>query len=118
MPRPRKCRRIVSEFGTGFFGPKGIPMRELERVNLSHDELEALRLGDLEGLYHEEAAQMMGVSRATFGRILATARQKIANALINGKGILIEGGNYMIADNRPMCRFWKNGGRHGWDRSN
>lgn len=114
MPRPRKCRRIASEFGINFFGPKGMPMSELEMVALSHEEAEALRLADLEGFYQEEAAQAMGVSRATFGRILDGARKKLTDALINGKGIRVEGGAYSIADRPVSCRYWKGRGRHGW----
>lgn len=115
MPRPRKCRRIVSEFGIRFFGPKGIPMRDLDQVFISHDEVEALRLADLEMMYHEEAAQKMGVSRATYGRTLDTARRKLADAFINGKGIQVEGGSYMIAGRPYGCRYWQGGGRrHGW----
>ena len=64
----------------------------MEEVRLSADELEALRLGDLEGLYHEEAAGKMGVSRQTFGRIIEGARRKVAGALVDGKALRIEGG--------------------------
>ncbi|TET21356.1 MAG: DUF134 domain-containing protein [Candidatus Stahlbacteria bacterium] len=114
MPRPRKYRMIASEFGISFFGPKGIPMHELEMTALSHEEVEALRLTDLEGLYQEEAAQEMGVSRATFGRILDGARKKLTDALINGKGIQVKGGAYSIADRPVSCRYWHGRGRHGW----
>jgi predicted DNA-binding protein (UPF0251 family) len=111
MPRPRKCRRIASEFGISFFGPQGVRMRELEVSGITHDEVEALRLADLEMMYHEEAAQAMGVSRATFGRILASVRRKLADALINRKGLQVEGGDYRIA--APVrCRYWQGG--HGW----
>ena len=65
-------------------------MFELEEVSLLMDEVETLRLADLEGLYHEEAAQRMGVSRATFGRILDKARRKVAEALLKGKALKIE----------------------------
>jgi len=67
-------------------------MTELEQVNLTLDGLEALRLADLEGLYQEEAAQRMGVSRATFARVLATARKTVAEALVHGKAVEISGG--------------------------
>ncbi|MEA3312094.1 MAG: DUF134 domain-containing protein [candidate division WOR-3 bacterium] len=112
MPRPRKYRMIQSEFGISFFGPKGVPMRELELVSLTHEEVEALRLADLEGFYQEEAAQAMGVSRATFGRVLDSARRKLVDALINGKGIQVKGGAYSIADRPVTCRYWR--GRRGW----
>jgi uncharacterized protein len=63
---------------------------ELEEVYLSLDELEALRLADYEGLYHEEAAEKMTISRQTFGRILGGARRKLAEALVEGKALRIE----------------------------
>ena len=115
MPRPRKCRLIAAEFGVAFFGPKGIPMRELEQVSISHDELEALRLADVEGLYHEDAAQRMGVSRATFGRTLASGRKKVAGAVIGAKGLLVHGGDYAVAgisSEKVNCRYWQGGGRN------
>lgn len=71
-------------------------MQNLEEVRLTVDEGEAIRLADLLGLSHEEAGRCMGVSRATFGRIIQRARKTVAEALINGKAINIEGGNYKI----------------------
>lgn len=76
----------------GVFKPAGIPGRFLEEVVLGLDGLEALRLADLEGLYHEAAAARMGVSRATFGRIVEDARRRVAEALVEGKLLRIEGG--------------------------
>jgi predicted DNA-binding protein (UPF0251 family) len=67
-------------------------MTVLEEVALSVDELEALRLADLEGLYHDGAAERMRVSRATFGRIVEAARRKVAEALVHGKALKIGGG--------------------------
>lgn len=64
-------------------------MAELERIELGLDELEAMRLADLEGHYQEEAAAVMGVSRPTFGRIIEAARRKVADALLNGKALAI-----------------------------
>ncbi len=89
MPR-RLRRRIRGNFENVCFKPCGIPARALEIVYLKADELEAIRLMDLEGLYQEEVAKEMGVSRPTISRILANARAKIADALINGKAIEIE----------------------------
>jgi predicted DNA-binding protein (UPF0251 family) len=68
-------------------------MSDLEQVDLTLDGLEALRLADLEGLYQEEAAQRMGVSRATFARVLAAARRAVADSLVHGKALEIGGGN-------------------------
>jgi len=64
-------------------------MSELEVLSLQLDELEAIRLTDREGLYQEEAAVRMGVSRVTFGRILRDAHEKVAEALLEGKALLI-----------------------------
>ena len=89
MPR-RIRRRIRGKFHHNCFKPCGDPARELEFEVLSKDEMEAIRLADFEGLYQEDAAKEMEVSRPTFSRILANARKKIANALINGKAIEIE----------------------------
>jgi len=72
-------------------------MAELEQVMLTEDGLEAIRLADVEGLYHEEAARCMGVSRATFGRVLEQARRAVGLAITEGKALRIEGGNVEIA---------------------
>ncbi len=90
MSRPKKCRCIGCTPNTSYFKPKGIPVSELEEVFLSLDELEAIRLADYEGLYQEDAAVRMKVSRATFGRILNDARKKVAEAIVNGKALRIE----------------------------
>ncbi len=92
MPRPKCCRRIGAEPGSTYFKPRGIPLTELNEVVLAADELEAVRLADLEGLYHEAAAARMGVSRQTFGRIVAAARAKVAEALVKGMALRIETG--------------------------
>jgi predicted DNA-binding protein (UPF0251 family) len=96
--------------GVTYFKPAGIPLRELEEVRLSLEEIEAVRLKDLEGLDQETGAVRMNVSRPTFQRVLASARQKIADALLNGKGISIEGGNFEIAYRRFRC-----GAGHEWE---
>jgi len=90
MSRPKKCRCIHCTPNTAYFKPKGIPIFELEEVSLSLDELEAIRLADYEGRYHEEAAKKMEVSRATFGRILSKARNKVAEVIVDGKALRIE----------------------------
>ena len=86
MPR-RIRRRIRGNFKNICFKPCGMPTHSLEIITLTKDELEAIRLADLEGLYQEDAANKMEVSRPTFGRILNNARNKIADAIINGKSI-------------------------------
>jgi predicted DNA-binding protein (UPF0251 family) len=92
MPRPFCCRRISGTPAASVFKPAGIPARTLEQVVLALDEFEAIRLADLQGLYQDEAAERMRVSRPTFGRIIESARRKVAEALIMGKALRIEGG--------------------------
>ena len=75
-----------------FYKPRGIPLSVLQHTILTVDELEAIRLADLNGLYQEQAAEQMNVSRQTFGRILESAHKKIADALVNGRALSIEGG--------------------------
>ena len=103
MPRPPKCRRVAFLPDVTYFKPAGIPMRALEEVQLSVEEAEAIRLKDLESLDQEESAGMMKISRPTFQRVLASGRQKIADALLNGKAIRIEGGSFEMAFSRFKC---------------
>jgi predicted DNA-binding protein (UPF0251 family)/DNA-directed RNA polymerase subunit RPC12/RpoP len=98
MVRPQKDRRVAFNPEISYFKPRGIPMVQLEEVCLTVDEREAIRLSDLLGMSHEEAGRCMGVSRATFGRIIQKGRKIIADALINGKAINVEGGNYRIVN--------------------
>lgn len=76
-------------------------MRFLEEVSLSFEEIEAIRLKDIEGLEQEEAAGRMNVSRPTYQRILASAHNKIATAILSAKAIRIEGGNYKLSGDTP-----------------
>ena len=92
MARPKNCRRVQGKPNCTVFKPAGIPASALETVTLTLDEFEAVRLADLEGTYHEQAANRMNVSRQTFGRIIETARGKIARALVEGLALRIEGG--------------------------
>ena len=92
MPRPKHCRRIGCLPQANFFKPRGIPLSVLQHTTLTFDELEAIRLADLQGLYQEQAAQKMNISRQTLGRILESAHKKIADALVNGKALAIQGG--------------------------
>jgi predicted DNA-binding protein (UPF0251 family)/predicted Fe-Mo cluster-binding NifX family protein len=96
--RPKSCRRVGSQPDVTYFKPRGIPLSSLEEVVLSVDEFETLRLADHEGLYHEEAAVRMGVSRPTFGRVLSSARRKVADALVGGKALRIEGGKVEMTE--------------------
>ncbi len=85
------------------FKPAGVPGHALEQVTLSLDELEAARLAELEGLYQEEAARRMEVSRQTFGNIVASARRKLADCLVNGKLLRIQGGTVRLAGVRTFA---------------
>lgn len=96
MPRPRICRRVWFLPGVTYFKPAGIRMRDLEEIILTVDEFEAIRLKDLEGLDQARAAGKMKISQPTFFRLLDSARKKIADALVNGKAIRIEGGEYKL----------------------
>ncbi|HNW09573.1 MAG TPA: DUF134 domain-containing protein [bacterium] len=89
MTRPRLCRRIGFNPQVKFFKPQGIPLRQLEVVILSYEELEALRLKYELGLEQIEAAKQMNTSQSTFQRILASANKKVAQALVEGKAIEI-----------------------------
>ncbi len=89
MPRPFKCRRIAGTPGAEYFKPRGIPLVELEEVELTLDEFETIRLADLEELYQEDAAKRMNISRQTFGNIIVSAHKKIADVLVNGKALKI-----------------------------
>jgi predicted DNA-binding protein (UPF0251 family)/predicted Fe-Mo cluster-binding NifX family protein len=82
--------------------PAGIPARVLDEIVLGFDEAEALRLADLEGLYQEAAARSMGISRQTFGRIVETARHKVADAILNGKALRLDGGEFTIKGEETM----------------
>lgn len=104
MSRPTMERILGSAIIKRGFRPSGAAAGKSEEVVLTFDEAEALRLADLEGLYQQAAAQRMGVSRPTFGRIIESARRKTADALINGKRILIDGGSVAIEEkkDRPL----------------
>jgi len=93
MPRPRHCRKVACLPQATFYKPRGIPLALLKNVTLTVDELEAIRLADFQGLYQERAAEEMNISRQTFGRIIESAHTKIADALVNGKALSIQGGS-------------------------
>lgn len=123
MARPKKNRIVAFGPEVVYFKPKGILQADVEEICLAVDEREAVRLADLLGLSYEEAGQKMGISRATFGRIVQRGRKMIADALINGKAIRIEGGNYTVHTEKPTficdkCRHqWEEViGKAGYDR--
>jgi predicted DNA-binding protein (UPF0251 family) len=92
MPRPLTPRLVRDGLSTVVFTPEGAAAPSIEPVAITLDGLEAIRLADLEGLYQEEAANRMGISRATFARVLAGARRRVADALVNGKPLAVSGG--------------------------
>ncbi len=102
MARGPKCRRVEFSPRVTSFKPGGIPHSCLEEILVKIEELEAIRLKDLLGIEQEECAEKMGVSRPTFQRILIEGRRKIAQALIEGQAIRIEGGNYCLG--QEQCR--------------
>ncbi|MBW2175085.1 MAG: DUF134 domain-containing protein [Deltaproteobacteria bacterium] len=113
MPRPRKPRCVQGGPMANIFKPRGIPATELEEVVLPVEGLEALRFSDLEKLDQEAAAVRMKVSRQTFGRVLAEARGVVAEALVMGKMIRIQGGSYTLAGIGRKGRLGRGGFRQG-----
>jgi len=110
MGRQPLSRRVNFIPQITYFKPTGIPVAHLQEVRLTVEEAEAIRLKDLEGLEQEECARKMNISRTTFARVLGSGRQKMADALLNGKAIRIEGGNFEMSVRRFRCN---NG--HEWD---
>lgn len=113
MARPRKHRKVYCNPAAHYFKPRGIPMHKLDEITIDHDELEALRLADILKKSHEEAAEKMKISRATFGRIISRARQKTAEGILNGKALRIneKQEDYSIVTSAGYCkgcgRSWK-----------
>ncbi len=85
------------------FKPSGIPARALQSIVLTIDEYEGIRLADYQGLDHSDAAEQMGISRPTFSRLIEKARNKVAQALIEGMTLTIAGGNFDFVQNLYRC---------------
>jgi len=111
VARPIKPRWIGFDPPGVCFIPQPAAVRPPDLVVLSLDELEAMRLADMEGLGQEEAARRMNVSRPTFGRIVERARRKVTAALVQGRGIGIDGG--VIRYHPPWGGRGRGGGPHG-----
>ncbi len=107
MTRPNSPRRVGFLPQAIYFKPKGIKTGKLEEVVLGNDELEAIRLKDLLGMSQGEAAQEMHISQPTFHRLVLTARQKIADAFVNGKAVRIEGGNINLEEDFSQPCHWR-----------
>jgi len=103
MPRPCCDRRVSGQPPAHVFKPAGVPMTALDEVILTLDEFEAIRLADLEQLYQEQAADRMGVSRPTISRILEAAHRKVADALVHGKALRIQGGPVLPPHGPRRC---------------
>lgn len=108
MPRPCKTRRVVCGPQIMSFKPCGLPRDQLETIRLSVDELEAIRLADFEGLYQEEAAKAMNVSRQTFGNIVTKAHKKVAEFLLKSSFLTIEGGHVELQSCKLACTSCQN----------
>jgi predicted DNA-binding protein (UPF0251 family) len=102
---PRRRKRCWVEFlpEATYYKPAGVPLRDLDEVILSVEELEAIRLKDLEGLDQEQCAERMGIARTTFQRHLYAAHAKIAEALVKGKALRIEGGEFEMPSARRFA---------------
>lgn len=103
MPRPRKCRRVCTMPARQSFGPLDGTVNENPPVILSVDEFECIRLIDLAGMTQEECAKQMGVARTTAQAIYANAREKLADCIVNGKRLHIEGGDFVIYGGASAC---------------
>lgn len=103
MPRPKNNRFVYEPPLFTEFKPAGVSARNLRQNRLTLDEYEAVRLADYLGLSHEEAADEMHISRSTFSRLVAVAREKISDALIGGKVLTIGGGNIHFRNNIIRC---------------
>ena len=103
MCESRKCRKVHAKPACSCFGPEGKTAKGSGEIRLKLDEFEAVRLADAKGLYQEDAAKKMGVSRQTFGNIINSARQKIAEALVSGKSIQITGGTVKLTNGGCGC---------------
>ncbi len=103
MPRPKKERIVFKPPVFDRFKPAGVRASMLQRVELSIDEYEAIRLADYLGYNHLEASKIMNISRSTFSRLIDTARSKVASFLIDGKELFILGGAYKFAKHLARC---------------
>jgi len=96
MVRPRRCRRISFQPDVTYFKPAGVPLRNLDNTIVNLDEAEAVRLVDLEEEDQRRVAKHMKISQPTLSRLLKSGRKKLAEAIVKGKAIKIEGGNFEI----------------------
>lgn len=112
MPRPLKCRRVDIDPEHRCFKPSGSDNPAAGFITMTYDEFEAIRLADVEGLYQEEAASCMHISRQTFGNILGSARRKLGEMLVYGRILNVTGGNIMVSSEERA--FGCTGCGHKW----
>ncbi len=106
MPRPFCHRHVSGRPAASIFKPAGVPRQHLDEVVMTLDEFEAFRLTGLDRMYHDQAAAQMQVSRPTFSRILESAHAKVADVLVHGKALRIDGGPIQVMSGpRQCCRF-------------
>ncbi|MGC7871243.1 DUF134 domain-containing protein [Desulfosporosinus sp. SYSU MS00001] len=104
MPRPRKWRKVCCLPERNQFGPLNAPINQDHFLTMTVDEYETIRLIDLEGFTQEESADQMKIARTTVQRIYNDARKKLAESLVKGKMLRIEGGDYKLCDGlEPYC---------------
>ncbi|RKY55839.1 MAG: hypothetical protein DRP89_02510 [Candidatus Neomarinimicrobiota bacterium] len=103
MSRPIKKRTVQEPPKIQGMKPIGVPASFLENIVLSIDEYEAIRLADYEGLEHEKAAEIMGISRPTFSRLIDKARSKLADSIVAVKELIIEGGSFSFVNDLIRC---------------
>ena len=96
MVRPRRCRKISFQPDITYFKPAGVPLRNLDETIVNFDEAEAVRLVDLEEKDQKEVANKMEISQPTLSRLLKSGRKKLAEAIIKGKAIRIQGGSFKV----------------------
>jgi len=100
MPRPRRIRRIAFQPDVTYFKPVGVPLLGLNEISLSFDEVEAIRLIDSEGIEQIKASKKMKISQSTLSRLLKQGRKKLADAIIKGNAIRIQGGNFKMVESK------------------
>lgn len=116
LARPRKWRKVCCVPENRMFGPIDILSLEDNPIIMTVEEYETIRLIDFEGLLQEESAERMGVARTTVQRIYGEARKKIAEAIVNGKVLKIEGGDYQLYDDSERIYGCRQCRRHGHGR--
>ncbi|WP_053957078.1 DUF134 domain-containing protein [Inediibacterium massiliense] len=119
MARPKKWRRVCQLPEVNKFGPVDLSKNTEQSIIMTVEEYETIRLMDLEGLNQEQSADIMGVARSTIQRIYESARKKLADSLVNGKILKIEGGDYKLCNDftdKECCDRCINY-RHRWGKN-